>query len=72
MFGTLSVTKVNSDDPAGLVLVVELVFVDELVFAGELVGSATGAGVQPARVIANPAASNTGANRFMSVLLEKK
>ena len=29
----------------------------------------TSGGAQPARVIANPAASNTVANRFMSIIL---
>ena len=73
MFGTLSVTSVNSDEVASLVF--DEVNSDEiasLVFDEVPVVSETVVGVQPARVIANPAASNTEANRFMSISLGKK
>ena len=64
MLGTLSVTSVSADDVSSDD--VASVSLDEVeVF--ESIVTDTLEGVQPARVIANPAASNTGANRFMSI-----
>ena len=66
MFGTLRVTSVNADDVASDEASDEVASIaEDEVF--ESIFTETVGGVQPARVIANPAASNTGASRFMSI-----